>query len=69
MKLFTDAISPAVDFFFFLSENVTVTSSSSKLLKNGRRKSQECVLESFSYENDHLTDNPTCLVFGTPPGI
>lgn len=29
----------------FLIENATITSSPSKLLKNGRRKSQECVQE------------------------
>lgn len=69
MKHFADATSPVLDFFLSLSENVTITSSSSKLLKNGRRKSQECVPRSLSDEKDHLTDNSTCSVFGTFPEI
>ena len=70
MKRFADATSPVVDLFFLsLLENVTITSSSSKLLKNGRRKSQEWVPRSLSDEKDHLTDNPTCLLFGILPEI
>lgn len=55
MKFPTDAALLVV--VCFPSENVTITSGSSKQLKNGRRKSQEFV-PNRSYQSNHPADNP-----------
>jgi hypothetical protein len=64
-KVFWEKVSPAVD---FPSVNVTVTSSSRILSKDGRRKTQGCILVK-QWSTDSHTDLILVLDRPAPPAL